>query len=358
MTKDLSPRLIFDGPDLRLVYVPAEKRGPLVVTFSPLVHQDFDPPVGFGQEFFAKRGLACLCFISAWPHWWQVPDIEKALSIAREVVRQHSRVITYGSSMGGHGALLHSRALGATTVIAAAPQFSIDPAKAPFERRWRHRASKLTFNWDDMKAGLAPKARKYIIYDPLSIDRKHVQRLRSPRIIRVGLPFSGHAPLAYLSHIGLLSDTILSMIGNKFSLLSLKEAVRAQRRGNPDYWGEMALALQQRGRYQAAVEALRTAKSLDASAIQPRLRLAQNMWRLGLGEEALQELEEAVTMRPRHEGARKLFASMLAQSIQSVSEDPAKLEALHERYRSAIDSDGELQALISAPKATPHLTNG
>ena len=52
--------------------------------------------------------------------------------------REYDRAVTYGNSMGAYGALLISRAIQATDVIAFAPQYTVDATIMPEERRWLH----------------------------------------------------------------------------------------------------------------------------------------------------------------------------------------------------------------------------
>lgn len=343
----MEPRLLFDSPDLRLLHVPSEgEDGPLIVTFSPLVHKDFDPPIGFGQDFFAKRGLAALHFISGVPHWWQRPAIVQAVEAAQAITRRHDQVVTYGSSMGGYGALIHSKALGATKVIAAAPQFSIDPAKAPFEHRWPHHASKLSFEWDDMENGISASAIKYVIFDPLSIDRMHVKLLPPANIEPVALPFCGHAPLAYLRKLESLSLTVLSMIDGSFDAAALKGKVRANRRGNWGYWLEMAKHRYNNQRFAAAIEILNHAKAMAPDPIAIRIKLAQALARAGNLTAAVEEIDEAARRRPNHRAAVKIRKDMLDSALRSQS-GPGELHALHQRYSSIIDTDENLSALFT-----------
>lgn len=340
--------LIFDGKDVRILHsLVSGSKDTLIITFTPLVHKDFDPPVGFGQAFFAKRGYDCLCFISERPHWWQVSEIFDALSHAVKISSQYKQVVCYGSSMGAYGALMFSGALSATEIIAAAPQFSIDPAKVEFERRWVHHATKLKFIYDDMNASISHNAKKFIIYDFNSIDRKHVDLIHTTNVVRVGLPLVGHAPLASLAHLDLLKGTILDIIDGTFVAKDLLIDIRDRRRQNPDYWSELAQALYSKRRYQGALAASQRAIALAPDIIKPRLRLAQTHMQLGDIEMGLSEIESAVALRPRHAGARKSHLIILTKAIRVLRNKPDALQILRARYESRIAKDPEIHILFS-----------
>jgi hypothetical protein len=60
------------------------------------------------------------------------------------------RVITLGNSLGGFGALMFSGLFDTCDVaIAFAPQYSISPARVPFETRWQHFSADLEFDEND-----------------------------------------------------------------------------------------------------------------------------------------------------------------------------------------------------------------
>ena len=339
--------LIFSGEDIRVLYSEVNSvHETLIVTFTPLVHKDFDPPLGFGQLFFTKRGYSTLCFISARPHWWQVTDIFDALTEAVKVTGRFKKIVCYGSSMGAYGALMFSGRLEATHVIAAAPQFSIDVTKAPFEHRWPHHAKNIDFFYDDMNENIASSAEKYIIYDYMTIDKKHVDMIKSENIIRIGLPLIGHAPLASLSHLDLLKDSILDIINERFVASQLVSAVKRRRLDNPDYWTEAAALLYHRGKFKGSIAASERAILLAPKPVKPRMRLAQARMRAGDVEGGLTEIEAAVALSPRHMGVRKMHLIILAKVIRSVGKKPDEYWGLHQRYAKTIENDAEIERLF------------
>ncbi len=87
--------------------------------------------------------------------------------------------------------------------LAIAPQYSVDPAKAPFEHRFDVDVLGIVHNggfiYDDIAAGINPEARTIVVYDPISVDTEHVKLIRAcGSIEEFVVPFSGHGPLSLL----------------------------------------------------------------------------------------------------------------------------------------------------------------
>lgn len=341
-------QLVFDGSDIRVVmsgaHLPSAR---LMVTFTPLIHAEFDPPVGFGQAFFAKHGIPCLSFVSSRPHWWQTPELFGALDQAREIAARYDQVVTYGSSMGGYGALLCSGPLGATEVIAACPQFSIDPAKAPFERRWLHHARKLDFVFDDMNQTMSRTAKKYVIYDPTIVDREHAALFDKRNMEDVRLAFAGHAPLAYLGSMKLLTGSILAMVNGEFDKARLISDVREVRKSLPDAWVELGRVRAARGDISRAVKSFEKAKALGSRLSRPRLELSKLKSSAGTIDDALDEIEQARALLPADAKIAKTTKALIARAIRLHRHDPERIAELDRRYRDEIADDPHLSALIS-----------
>jgi pimeloyl-ACP methyl ester carboxylesterase len=95
----------------------------------------FDMP-GFGQSFLRKHGINAVHVLVSRSHWYQTPEMEGALAFIRHIAKDYHRVVTYGSSMGGYAAIKFGPEVRANAAVAISPQYSIDPAKAPFEKRF------------------------------------------------------------------------------------------------------------------------------------------------------------------------------------------------------------------------------
>jgi hypothetical protein len=104
-----------------------------VVTFDSFTDRRTLDREGFGEAFFASRGVNAVHVLSRDNDWYLLPDIELALEAAAKATASFDRVSAYGSSMGAYAAIRLGGLAGASTAIALSPQFSIDPRLVPFE---------------------------------------------------------------------------------------------------------------------------------------------------------------------------------------------------------------------------------
>lgn len=243
---------IFTSPNIKVVFFDGGSRDVDLITFTPLKGGG----EGFAQEFFKKRGISCICFISSWDHWWQTPEMADAVKSARGIVVDYKRAITYGTSMGAYGALNFSKALGANQVIAFSPQYSIHAAKVPFEKRWRSHAAKIDFQHDDMENGII-ESNVTLLYDPASPDGFHAQLISKPGCHHVRIPFVGHSVIGFLSEIGMLKRIVMDLVeGQAIQPETIRAAVRGRRKSS-SYWKYMGDLAMKHGRFVFARHAYR-----------------------------------------------------------------------------------------------------
>lgn len=129
-------------------------------------------------------------------------------------------IVCSGSSMGGYGALKYSRQLGAETVLAFAPQFSVSPHEAPFDPE-RH-----AFHQPDRHGDMAIRAEDVagnvaIFFDPrVPADLAHADAIR--RGIQAAVPVA-MVPVTYSTHV------VVTLMDSKSKL---RTSVRLARRGD------------------------------------------------------------------------------------------------------------------------------
>ncbi|RTL93522.1 alpha/beta hydrolase [Ancylobacter aquaticus] len=214
-------QVIFESENLTVVKVPGPCTDTVFVTFESM---RADWPVGrkgFGEDFFAKRGRTAYHFMPSGNCWYQYPEMPEALARVRADIAEGARVITYGMSMGGYAAYRFSAPLSADLVIAFSPQYSIDRWRVWWERRWGSQSRSVL--WDRQMP--SEGAVKYIFYDPLNQDRRHIRALRREAPLElVRIYFSGHASIAYVQECGLLDSAVLDIAEGRF------DAARFERR--------------------------------------------------------------------------------------------------------------------------------
>jgi tetratricopeptide (TPR) repeat protein len=293
--------LLFDGAALRARLVPGAGDA-LCVTFAP---RESIPSValpGFGEDFLREAGIPAIHLTAATRHWWLTPEMPAAIAAIRAAAAPFRRVVAYGSSMGAYGALLHARALGAQAVLALSPVISPDPAKPPFERRWRRDLPGLDLAGDDLGAALPRDADLVLAFDPLHPDAAHAAMIAAAapgRTRPLPVPFAGHPCGLLLAEAGLLADLARAVIlGRGDAPAACRAGLRAARAGVPRYWRGLAERALGGGRAALAVVAARRAVDLAPDAPAGHETLGRALSRAGAHDEALAALRRAAALDP------------------------------------------------------------
>lgn len=235
---------IFDGKDAKVVFIEGGEEV-IFVTFSPLGLNTS----GFGEDFLRKRNISAIHFISKWDHWWQTEEIHSCVEKVASFLdaKSYPSIVTYGASMGAHGAALFAGGLGANKAILFSPQFSIDPAKPPFDDRWESEFRKIRFVNDDMGSALDPEIHYSLFYDPRTADRGHADLFsRHKNIEKIPVLFGGHTPALVVNQAQLLGDVIDKINIGSFRRNEFMRDLRRDRRKSWVFWCELAAAAEKR----------------------------------------------------------------------------------------------------------------
>ena len=233
-----------------------------VVTFDSYTDVlDLDRPA-FGEHFLAGEHIDAVHVLSRSNRWYQHSGMEAACASVRAAVRDYDRVVAYGSSMGGYAALRLAGLVGARTVLALSPQWTIDWRRVPWERRWAESSRVFEDVWES-SVPPPPIDEAFVIFDPLLRDRRHVEGLERDgyRFQRVEIPGGGHPVGGFLAEIGLLRPAVLDVVAGRF---------------NPGQWREAAL----RGRAGSAQALLAESSRVSKARIGRRLALLQRAARI------------------------------------------------------------------------------
>ncbi|WP_018390079.1 hypothetical protein [Ancylobacter sp. FA202] len=219
-------QVIFESENLTVVKVPGERDDTVFVTFESMRGDWPAGRKGFGEDYFAKRGRTAYHFMPSGNCWYQYPEMPEALARVRADIADGARVITYGMSMGGYAAYRFSAPLRADVVIAFSPQYSIDRWRVWWERRWGSQSRSVL--WDRQMPGEG--AVKYIFYDPLNQDRRHIRALRREASLElVRIYFSGHASISYVQECGLLDSAVLDIAEGRFDAARFEHRIWQRR---------------------------------------------------------------------------------------------------------------------------------
>lgn len=254
--------------------MPAGDGRACVVTFESF-HEDsgFDRP-GFGEAFFAHERIDAVHLLCRDSAWFQDFELGEALAAIRAACADATRVLAYGSSMGGYAAIRFADAVGAHAVLALSPQYSVDPKRAPFETRWIEARRRIAFD-PAIDGPIRCAARAAIVYDPtIAEDRAHADLIAADvPVTRLPLDHAGHPAGPFLAETGLLRPLVLDMLHGELDAAALSAAAGARREGSATWWSEQARDAPTPA---VAADLARRAAALapDSPAILDRLALA------------------------------------------------------------------------------------
>ncbi len=211
-----------------------------VVTFESYTdNRTLDRP-GFGEVFFDGNGIDAIHIIPRNNDWYQYPEIEEACRRVRELTAAYPHVVAYGQSMGGYGAIRLGGRVGAHVALAISPQFSIDPAVAPFEPRWAGDSGRIDFRFE-RSAGHDFVTQAYAVYDPHDLDARHVELYRPyTKLVDLRLPNCGHPASTFMVDTGIMQKTILDLCRGTFDAPALRARARRARHGSPILYATLA----------------------------------------------------------------------------------------------------------------------
>ncbi|MFN3526785.1 MAG: hypothetical protein ACK4YU_11895 [Paracoccus sp. (in: a-proteobacteria)] len=184
----------------------------LTVTFTARMPEKWKKPAtarkGWGYDFLKNKGYSALHVKSDRNTWYRLPSILKFFEDARDaqLFSDFDHVMTYGTSMGGFGALAFAGIAQADTVLSYNPQINLGPRVRDWEIRFN---SATKYDWDhpmcDLSAQIKDVALPVVIYDPFyKLDRKQVEILSGDHIVRLRVPFVGHHMPDHLLELGVL----------------------------------------------------------------------------------------------------------------------------------------------------------
>jgi hypothetical protein len=326
-----------------------------VVTFDSYTdNRSLDRP-GFGEAFFDTNGIDAIHIVPRNNDWYQYPEIDEACRRVRELTASYPHVVAYGQSMGGYGAIRLGGRVGAQVALAISPQFSIDPAVAPFEPRWAGDAARIDFQIE-RSAGHDFVAKAYVAYDPHDLDARHVELYRPhTEVVDLRLPNGGHPASGFMVDTGILQQAVLDLCRGTFDIPALRAQARQARHASPILYANLAARCRHVPR--------RVRLSAKASALSPGDPSLRGQYAFTLAhndqfEEALAIFETAradgsINSQMRYwESEVHFLRGDLAKAI-AVSEEALALDAEASVF---VDRVQKLKALEQATEATPPAT--
>ncbi|NIY73013.1 hypothetical protein HCZ30_11285 [Marivivens donghaensis] len=249
--------------------------GPVVVTFPHAGGPTMGRGIAFGENFLRAKGIDAYHVLNAEVDWFQHPQFWDAIDAIRADIPEDREIVTYGSSMGGYGALLASGRLNAARVLSIVPQFSIDRKVVPWERRWKAHAERIGDFSYDVEAEIAENAQIYSLHDPRNTDEAQISLYRKrPNWHQFRLPYSGHTPLMLLLQAGALSRFVTSAIAGEIDTSEWNRTLLDARRNGRSYWRVIAMHAVRLRRTDFAFECIERFADMGASDVELETALA------------------------------------------------------------------------------------
>jgi len=221
------------GPLHKAIHIP--EKGPLgktlVVVFDNLDDVRQDPNrLPWAVDFISSQGWSSLGIMAHGPTWYRdehMFDYFDKLK-ADGFFDRFTRVVFYGTSMGGYAAAAFSSACPGATVVAISPQATMDRDRAGWDHRYR-RSWKHDY---DGRYGYAPEMARaadkvWIFYDSrMPQDAMHATLFQSPNVIHMGCPFMGHGMLTMWRDLGVLNPIVSGCINDTLTPLDVRRLLR------------------------------------------------------------------------------------------------------------------------------------
>lgn len=218
-----------------------------------------------GYQIAAPRGWSSLTIVAHSDSWFRDPHVYGYFDrlIDDAFFEDFDHVVFYGAGMGGYGAAAFAVAAPGSTVLALAPQATLDTAAAEWDRRFLG-ARRLDFT---SRFGFAPDMieacdKVFIVYDPIQqVDAVHAAMFRGPHVERLRARHIGRDPQAELARMEILRPLMDAACTGMLDSATFYRLWRA-RRNNAHYLGRLIGRIQAMKRPSLMLRALRKANQL------------------------------------------------------------------------------------------------
>ncbi len=227
--------IIFQSDHLTVVHAESNSKT-VFVTFNE-VQQTASGTYFWGDATFKRMGVSAIGFVSAQKNWY--PPMHMAAAIAAALRRIGGRrVITYGFSQGGYGALKFGARLSASLALAFSAQWSINPADvAAFDQRFTPFYNPMLRGGDRIEPGdLCP--RNFLFADPaFPEDMAHVSRIKATgQASWIPVPFVRHGTVRVITEGGAGRKLIEHCLNNQeVTAAGLRHLIRDARANSTMY---------------------------------------------------------------------------------------------------------------------------
>jgi pimeloyl-ACP methyl ester carboxylesterase len=205
------------APPLRIRYLPGRSHR-LIVSLSGVGTQRHKEPPAEFFNLAGRNGENHVLFVSDESRsWLNAPGMAEQIveTITATVARiGASEVIAVGNSMGGTMAIHLAGMYPFKTVIAVAPQYSVDPAVVPDEPRWMYFRKRIAdFRFRSIDAFPAPDTHFCILHGGTDDELRHARRFpTAEHVHHYVVPQYGHEIARALNDLHILGQIMTETI--------------------------------------------------------------------------------------------------------------------------------------------------
>lgn len=232
----MPPAIVYEDAEIVALYQPGASAFTLV-TFGGLANRP-QPGRFWAQGAATQLGLDCIGLIAKRENWYPTAAMRRAAEALAGLGRP--RRAGFGHGMGGFAALKHGRRLGLQRALAVAPPASIDPAEAPFDRRFR------SFFQPALHPDMWLRRRDLADWSAAVLDPwgepegRHAPALAAAGAALVAAPFLQGQAIFLLNHPPTLGAALERLWA--CDAPGLRRLLRARRAGTPRWYRALAAA--------------------------------------------------------------------------------------------------------------------
>lgn len=224
----------FDALGERHVALFADAGDILLVTFedeSTVRARDDKQPLGWA--FAEPRGWSSLVLMSRGQTWFRDPQVYALFDrlVDDGFFDDFAQVVFLGAGAGGYAAAAYSVTATGATVIALAPQATLTPAVAGWDRRFPEtRRVDFTSRYGYAPAMIEATSAAFVIYDPaVAEDAMHAALFAGRGATPIRARHFGQALPALLERSGALAAMLEQAASGTLTELGVYQALRARR---------------------------------------------------------------------------------------------------------------------------------
>ncbi|KEO56458.1 hypothetical protein [Thioclava pacifica] len=240
-----------------------------------------------GLRLAQENGWSSLALICSDESWFRDPHVFAYFDrlVDEAFFEDFDRVVFYGAGACGYAAAAFSVAAPGATVLALAPQATLDPRLAGWDDRFPEmRRTSFTDRYGFAPEMLDGVGQAFVIYDPRErLDAMHAALFARPCVTLLPCPHLGQTPEGMLRDMSILDDILTEACRDQFDAARFWTLYRA-RRNLPRYMRNILASLQDAERpYLEALVCRNVAERLNG----PRFRARYQKLEADLAEQGI-----------------------------------------------------------------------